>query len=356
MNKTFFAVRCQFSMMDRSARSSVRCGFTIVELLVVISIIGVLVSLLLPAVQSAREAARRTQCQSHLKQLGLAALNFESAHRSFPSGGWGYQWPGYADIQSSIGPSGSWTHALLPFLEETSLYNLGSYFGSTAQRDLDLRSRTAYLVPVYNCPSRRSAQAIPFDPSCITCPRPVGVTTPLESSVRGDYAVNVGDGAPDLSEIGNWPLYFPGPVHLAAAELLTRTNGWPRPPNDWSGISWLVRGVRQADLRDGSSHVFLFGEKYVMQYAYYSGTDSSDNEPMYGGFDNDNHRSTHPRWPLLKDRRVLSLIGSFGSAHPSGVNFVLADGSVHHVNYTVDVEVYRSLGNRMDGTVGEVSQ
>lgn len=245
---------------------------------------------------------------------------------------------------------------MLPFLEETSLYNLGAYFGSSVQRDLDLRRRTSYLVPVYNCPSRRSAQAIPFDPSCITCPRPIGVTTPLESSVRGDYAVNVGAGAPDLSQIGSWPLYFPGPVDSAAAELLTRNSSWPRPPSDWSGISWLVRGVRQAELMDGSSHVFLFGEKYVMQDAYYSGTDASDNEPMYGGFDNDNHRSTHPRWPLLKDRRELSLIGSFGSAHPSGTNFVLADGSVHMVNYTVDEHIYRSLGNRFDGTVGEVSQ
>lgn len=89
MRNSCFAARTPLARMDRPGHLFARCGFTIVELLVVVSVIGVLVSLLLPAVQSARESARRTQCQSHLKQLGLAALNFESAHRRFPSGGWG---------------------------------------------------------------------------------------------------------------------------------------------------------------------------------------------------------------------------------------------------------------------------
>jgi hypothetical protein len=106
-------------------------------LLVVISIIGVVVGLLLPAVQAAREAARRMQCQSHLKQLGLAALNFDSAHRRFPSGGWGYQWQGFADVSSLAGQPGSWTFSLLPFVEQDSLYHLdhlGSLSSSPSQR------------------------------------------------------------------------------------------------------------------------------------------------------------------------------------------------------------------------------
>lgn len=194
---------------------AVRRGFTLVELLVVLSIIGLLIGLLLPAVQSAREAARRMQCQSHVKQLGLAALNFESAHRRFPSGGWGYQWQGFADVNSLAGQPGSWTFSLLPYLEQAALYQLGSY----------------------------------------------------------------------------------------------RT-----------------------------------------------GTDWGDNEPLYGGFNNDNHRSTHPHWPLMQDQGGIMSIGSFGSAHSSGANFVVADGSVHSIAFTIDAEVYRYLGNRRDGRAVGVPQ
>ncbi|MFN7841846.1 MAG: DUF1559 domain-containing protein, partial [Pirellula sp.] len=104
-----------------------RRGVTLVELLVVIAIIGVLVGLLLPAVQAAREAARRLQCQNHLKQIGLAFINHESAYRRYPSGGWGYQWQGYSDIASgSLGQPGSWTYSILPFLEQEPLYRTGS--------------------------------------------------------------------------------------------------------------------------------------------------------------------------------------------------------------------------------------
>jgi prepilin-type N-terminal cleavage/methylation domain-containing protein/prepilin-type processing-associated H-X9-DG protein len=333
-----------------------RRGFTLVELLVVLSIIGLLIGLLLPAVQSAREAARRMQCQSHVKQLGLAALNFESAHRRFPSGGWGYQWQGFADVNSLAGQPGSWTFSLLPYLEQAALYQLGSYQSSAAQRDQDLRQRLGQSVPVYNCPSRRGAEVLPFDPSCPSCPQPIGITGSLDSAVRSDYAVNAGDGAPDLSELFSWPANFWGPASVVEAHGLVRTNRWPQPPADWTGISWLGRGVRLAELSDGTSHVFLFGEKYVMRDAYRTGTDWGDNEPLYGGFNNDNHRSTHPHWPLMQDQRGIMSIGSFGSAHSGGANFVMGDGSVHQISYTIDAEVYRYLGNRRDGRAVGVPQ
>jgi prepilin-type N-terminal cleavage/methylation domain-containing protein/prepilin-type processing-associated H-X9-DG protein len=305
-------------------------GFTLVELLVVIGIIGVIVGLLLPAVQAVREAARRMQCQSHLKQLGLAAMNFESAHRRFPSGGWGYQWQGYADVSSAAGQPGSWTFSLLPYVEQDSLYQLGGLSTSEAQRDQDLRRRVSSPVPIYTCPSRRGGETIVFDPSCSSCSQPIGMSTSLHGSVRCDYAVNIGDGAPDMTQLNTWPLDFWGPATVAAANQLSRTGGWPQPPADWSGISWLVRGVKLAELTDGTSKVFLFGEKYVMRDAYSTGTDWGDNEPLYGGFNNDNHRSTHPHWPLMRDQRGVMSIGSFGSAHSSGSNFVLADGSVQY--------------------------
>ena len=326
-----------------------RLGFTLVELLVVISIIGVLIGLLAPAVQAAREAARRIQCRSNLKQLGLAALNFESSQRQLPSGGWGYQWQGFADLSSAASQPGSWTFSLLPYLEQSPLYHLGSYRSPASQLDQALQQRLSSPVPVYNCPSRRGGEVQQFDPSCLSCPLPIGVSTPLPGTVRNDYAANVGDGAPDPNELDNWPINFWGPADAAEASLLTRSNRWPQPPGDWSGVSWLRRGVRLAELIDGTSHVFLFGEKYIMRDAYHNGTDWGDNEPLYGGFNNDNHRSTHPHWPLMRDKRGEMSIGSFGSAHGSGVNFVLADGSVHQIAYTIDSHVYRYLGNRRDG-------
>ena len=99
----------------------VRKGFTLVELLVVIAIIAMLVTLLLPAVQAAREAARRTQCINNIRQLALGCLNHESAHSFMPSGGWGWSWVGDPDRGAGKEQPGGWGYAVLPFIEEGSL-------------------------------------------------------------------------------------------------------------------------------------------------------------------------------------------------------------------------------------------
>jgi prepilin-type N-terminal cleavage/methylation domain-containing protein/prepilin-type processing-associated H-X9-DG protein len=341
--------------IDYAARR-LRFGFTLIELLVVLSIISLLMGLLLAAVHSTREAARRMQCQSNLRQLAMAAMNFESARRRFPDGGWGFHWQGFADISSKAGQPGSWTFSLLPYLEQSPAYHLGAYHSSSSQRDLDMAQRLVAPVPVYNCPSRRGGKPSRFDPTCPDCTLPVGMTTPLSVASRCDYAVNAGDGAPNPRLLMFWPLNFKGPDSLEDANRLTRTNAWPKPPEDWTGISWLRRGVQLGELTDGASHVFLFGEKHVMQDGYSNGTDWGDNEPMFSGFNNDHHRSTHPHWRLLRDSRSKMSIGSFGAAHSSGVNFALADGSVHQIAYGLDTETYRFLGNRLDGTSVELPE
>ena len=138
-------------------------GFTLVELLVVIAIIGVLVALLLPAVQAAREAARRTQCINHLKQIALAMQNHHDAHKHFPSGGWGVRWQPHPDRGTGISQPGGWTYPLLPFLEETAVHEMGGGVGRDNDTSTVLlnanRDRAQKPITVWNCPSRRAAKA-----------------------------------------------------------------------------------------------------------------------------------------------------------------------------------------------------
>ncbi len=123
-NYPIMRVRAQGDECMSSSRKD-RGGFTLVELLVVIAIIGVLVSLLLPAVQNAREAGRRTQCMNNLKNLGLAAQQHLEKLRRFPSGGWGPQWIGDPDRGNSIKQPGGWVYNLLPYMEQDALHDYG---------------------------------------------------------------------------------------------------------------------------------------------------------------------------------------------------------------------------------------
>ena len=140
-----------------SAPQRIRFAFTLVELLVVIAIIGILVSLLLPAVQSAREAARRSQCLNNLKQLGLGMLNHESAHQFFPSGGWGWYWVGDPDRGTGAEQPGGWVYALLPYIEEGPLYDDGADGQPdllTPQQLAGSARRIQTPLPGHQCPSR----------------------------------------------------------------------------------------------------------------------------------------------------------------------------------------------------------
>src|SRR5687768_383902 len=118
-------------MAQRIQAGRIARGFTLVELLVVIAIIGVLVALLLPAIQAAREAARRSQCKNNLKQLGLACQLHVDTHKFLPSGGWGDWWVGCPDMGAGENQPGTWTYQLLSFIEETASRGVGQGFKCT---------------------------------------------------------------------------------------------------------------------------------------------------------------------------------------------------------------------------------
>ncbi|MCA9270167.1 MAG: DUF1559 domain-containing protein, partial [Planctomycetales bacterium] len=141
-------------------------AFTLVELLVVITIIGILVSLLLPAVQSAREAARVAQCKNNLKQLGLGGVTHVSLHGFYPSSGWGFKWTGDPDMGFGHSQPGGWAYNLLPYIEQENIYNIGKGLAGPEPGGAKynaLAEQKAHPMAIFHCPSRR--RAIGYPPS-----------------------------------------------------------------------------------------------------------------------------------------------------------------------------------------------
>ena len=137
-------------------------GFTLVELLVVITIIAILIALLLPAVQAAREAARQLQCKNNLKQLALGCLNHESATGRFPTGGWGFIWTGDADRGNDWRQPGGWIYNILPYIEQQPLHDMGLGLPTAQKYAAHLQRMSVPLTLLY-CPTRRKADRLPVD-------------------------------------------------------------------------------------------------------------------------------------------------------------------------------------------------
>lgn len=168
-----------------------RRGFTLVELLVVITIIGILIGLLLPAVQNARERGRRTQCANNLKQLTIAAIEHETTHQYYPSGGWVWQWAGDPDRGTGPRQPGGWTYNILPFTENQAIHDLGANMSatSTAKRNA-LALAGSMALSMFYCPTRRPAIPYPNINDYVDTVECNATWHPLDG--RTDYAANAG--------------------------------------------------------------------------------------------------------------------------------------------------------------------
>jgi len=180
--------------MMRQHRAS---GFTLIELLVVVAIISILAALLLPAVQAAREAARRVQCHNNLKQLNLAFINHESQQRHFPTSGWGFRWSGESGGGFGKDQRGGWGFNVLPFLEQQPLHDLTSGKSGVEYDEAKLEQLST-PIPVFACPTRRTAAPLPLRPnfSFANLARNARNCKPPPDNcqvTRGDYQVNSGN-------------------------------------------------------------------------------------------------------------------------------------------------------------------
>ena len=352
-------------------------AFTLVELLVVIAIIGILVALLLPAIQAAREAARRIQCKDNLKNIGLACLNHVDSLKVFPTGGetWGCLLENYfvpqppdpgAKLVSTEKIGIGWGFQLLPYLEEGAVHNI-----QTADQ---VRRQ---VIPIYSCPSRR------------------GVTLGVEGRVLTDYAgvqpcsrvlstdANLIDVNPSVLTYGTvWGNFYKTGNSAGAS-------GKGNPIQDhgvydgvivrapWRFVSFDalagIQGKYAVDvpyptkiskITDGTSKTMMIAEKYI-RADWYAGGTPSDDTGWSDGWDPDAMRSTCPL-PLNDGNVNLPFTGRIGadpgdpvwetfllgSAHTGGFNAVFADGSVHTINYDIDPYVYNALGTRNGTAAG----
>jgi prepilin-type N-terminal cleavage/methylation domain-containing protein/prepilin-type processing-associated H-X9-DG protein len=272
-----------------------RLGFTVIELLVAIAIIGVLTALLMPAVQSARASARRLQCKNQLRQLGLGLHLYHDSHLCFPPGSFilGSSFP----TQTGWG----WGSMILPSIDQGNLYKLIDFgHGNATGSNLGVIATT---VPLWRCPSDT-----------------------------------------DLQVVTSFPINNP-PYNLASGNYCGS-----------EGILFPMSCVRIAQISDGTSQTFLLGERLVQPGAGGSLPYTSSwcgQVAFANGYDSCSIPHLMPnRYHYLNVSEVDP--NCFGSRHTGGANFLLADGSLSFINNSIDLRVYEALGTTNGGEVVQV--
>ena len=321
-------------------RVATRRGFTLIELLVVIAIIGILIALLLPAVQAARESARQLTCKNHLYQIGRASLLHVDTHGYFPSSGWGWRWIGDPDMGFGARQPGGWIYNLLPYMELEHIHQLGAGMSGNAKKDA-LGRQESSVISMFHCPSRRRAIAYP---SVQEGGHQYGgwAANSLATFAKTDYAANG----------GTYRILGAGPGSMDCLRTYPQCN-WTNKQHYRSidGISSERTEVRMADITDGTHCTYFAGEKYMNPLQYYTGWGCADNSSMYQGNDWDVNRwckNTPEFTPKQDTPGFEDCTSRFGSVHFGGFHMVMCDGSVQQISYTIDGLVHEHLGNRKD--------
>ena len=337
----------------RSKRASSRRGFTLIELLVVIAIIAVLIALLLPAVQQAREAARRTQCKNNLKQIGLALHNHHDTYLRFPPGGANDQQPFGTSATGSSGNWGSsWMVYILPYIDQAPLYNGWQFSGNSGAFNANNNNLIAgKSVPGYSCPSS---------------PLPTGKATNATTATTATY-VGVSGAVNGL---------IPGYTE-------TRFNALPAGGIIGGGGAMIPNGkLNFRDMTDGSTNVIAVSENgdYIIDSAgakrdwrstqpwgWILGVKSPNVSPNFdnAGGDNRSPNLVTIRYPSNKRGFADDVAGAgvgnqsnnqganvpLSSAHVGGAHVLLCDGSVRFISDSLGLDVLARLATRDDGQV-----
>ncbi|HVC96359.1 MAG TPA: DUF1559 domain-containing protein [Pirellulales bacterium] len=317
-NEVYLAARQSHRLNAAPHGKSVRRAVTLIEVLVVISIIGMLTALLLPAVQAAREAARRAHCMNSLHQIQLAADGFHDSHGRYP--------PGHFRGNYGYGPNSrawSWLAQLLPFVEHRDMYQLGRV------RDEKLNQSIATAMPValFLCPSIASVADGPRYDAGNMLGFPVG-----RSTYKAVSGANWGDDT-SVSAVA---------VQVATGWRNRGANGSYDGLDNGDGIMFRsdYKSFRTKDLiHDGTSHTFLVGEDVP-----------EENDWLSWPYANNGY-GTCAIPPNIHDRNPFDWPNTWGfrSWHPGGLQFVLADGSVHFVSEAIQLGVYRALATTNGG-------
>jgi prepilin-type N-terminal cleavage/methylation domain-containing protein/prepilin-type processing-associated H-X9-DG protein len=385
-----------------------RRGFTIIELLIVITIIGILISLFIPAVQAAREASRRAQCMNHLRQLGMACLNHESQMKHLPTDGWGNQWAGDPDRGAGVKQPGGWLFNILPYTEQSALYGTTAAMTYGTPKQLAaFTTMCATPVTMMYCPSRREAKAYPYTWRPMANNKTTtffnqstgcfwdGGTGPKTAVAKNDYAGNGGQyymtskypqGGALMCSFGGpsgFTTTHPSPYDLFDQALANKTiiqdgsTYWSATVPD--GLATFEAGadgifdpfshVTVPQISDGTTNTYLCGEKSLPADKYETGDSFGDNQCAYmghvtdivrfaedsTGFDGSGSEHGIVHSPV-RDAADLKDICVFGSPHPYGVNMCFCDGSARLIGFGIDSAVHARLCNRKDGAVVDMSE
>ncbi|MGD9633736.1 MAG: DUF1559 domain-containing protein [Pirellulales bacterium] len=337
----------------RSHKRFPRAAFTLVELLVVIAIIGILVALLLPAIQAAREAARRSQCQNNMRQLGIGLQNFHGTNNRFPSNS-NWSLGNHTNCNEPLETKeedrkGTYLVKLLPYIEETAINAMLKFDGDIHAQFEDLTGKypNAKLLretpmPIFRCPSD-TFPMLSSDSSLDSGlkNKPITTTNYMSSVGAQKTFSQIGD---DCGYPGN---YFGNGDDLTPCVILGK---------DTSGV--FARAEWAASIReitDGTSHTIALGEVLpdcnfeLIRYGWWNSQAFYANTSVPINYDS--CKQTTPGYPSPQTCNTFfnyNTNAGFKSKHPGGAHFVLADGSSHFISDSIDYRNFQRLGDRRD--------